>query len=364
MEYRVNRRTGDRVSVIGIGTSYICESDERDAVEALEFAYEKGINYADLATAKSNTFRYFGKALSSVRGNMFYQVHFGADYETGEYGWTLDLEKVRKQIDFILSALKTDYIDYGFVHCLDDISDWEQYQDNGILAYLLSMKEQGIVRHIGLSSHTPATASHILKTGLIDQLMFSVNPSYDYEKGKYAKGSTGERMMLYREAESLGVGISVMKPFSGGQLLSPSTSPFGKALTPYQCIKYALDKPAVLTVLPGMRNREEVESTLRYFDVPDEEKDYSMISSLAPEDARGRCVYCNHCHPCPAGINIALVSKYYDLAENGDDMAREHYMKLGRKAGDCISCGHCNRRCPFGVDMSGKMNVIKEYFGR
>ena len=57
MEYRVNRRTGDRVSVIGIGTSYICESDERDAVEALEFAYEKGINYADLATAKSNTFR-------------------------------------------------------------------------------------------------------------------------------------------------------------------------------------------------------------------------------------------------------------------------------------------------------------------
>ena len=110
------------------------------------------------------------------------------------------------------------------------------------------------------------------------------------------KAAQGDRMLLYREAESLGVGISVMKPFSGGQLLSPSTSPFGKALTPYQCIKYALDKPAVLTVLPGMRNREEVESTLRYFDVPDEEKDYSMISSLAPEDARGRCVYCNHCH--------------------------------------------------------------------
>ena len=83
MEYRTNRRTGDRISVIGLGTSYIAETEEKEAIRALEYAYENGINYADLATAHGKTFSYYGKAFSSVRKNLFYQVHFGADYESG-----------------------------------------------------------------------------------------------------------------------------------------------------------------------------------------------------------------------------------------------------------------------------------------
>ncbi len=61
-------------------------------------------------------------------------------------------------------------------------------------------------------------------------------------------------MELYRRCETEGVGISVMKAFSGGQLLDAKTSPFGRALTEYQCIQYALDKPGVLTILPGVRS--------------------------------------------------------------------------------------------------------------
>jgi hypothetical protein len=87
MEYRTNRRTGDRISVIGLGTSYIAETEEKEAVGVLEFAHEKGINYADLATADAKTFTYYGKAFSSVRKDMHYQVHFGANYERGAYGW-------------------------------------------------------------------------------------------------------------------------------------------------------------------------------------------------------------------------------------------------------------------------------------
>lgn len=363
MEYRVNRRTGDKISVIGIGTSYICESSEEEALEALGYAYENGINYADLATARNNTFAYFGKAYEGVRKDMFYQVHFGANYgKGGEYGWTLDLDTVKREVGHMLAALRTDYIDYGFIHCLDELSDWESYQENGILDYLLYLKEEGVVRHIGLSSHTPSTASRILDTGLVDQLMFSINPSYDYQEGEYAKGSGSERMALYMKAEKMGVGISVMKPFSGGQLLDEKASPFKKAFTTHQLIKYALDRPSVLTVLPGMRNKKEVEGVLRYFDIPDEEKDYSEISSLTPAEMVGRCVYCNHCHPCPVGINIALVNKYYDLAREGDDMAREHYMKLDVKADACISCGHCTRRCPFKVDGGRRMEEIAAYF--
>lgn len=80
-------------------------------------------------------------------------------YENGEYGWTTDLETVKRQVDWQLKELKTDYIDYGFIHCLDASSDWRDYQENGILAYLQEMKKTGVVRHIGLSFHTPALAA-------------------------------------------------------------------------------------------------------------------------------------------------------------------------------------------------------------
>ena len=322
MEYRIHPKTGDRISVIGIGTGPIFEAPEKEAVAALAYAHEQGINYADFATAGAETFRYAGMAFASVRKEMFYQVHFGANYETGEYGWTTSLDKVKRQVDWQLKELKTDYIDFGFIHCLDSEDDWKQYQKNGVLDYLLEMKKSGVVRHIGLSTHTPELAQKILDTGLIEQLMFSINPAYDYQHGEFAFGSADERMKLYCRCEAEGIGISVMKPYSGGQLLDERTSPFGKALTEAQCIQYA------------------------------------------PKDAVGNCVYCSHCHPCPVGLNIALINKYYDLAVIGDSMAADHYEKLPKHASDCIGCGHCDRRCPFHVAQSERIKEIAAYFGK
>lgn len=71
MEYRTNKRTGDRISVIGLGTSYIAETEEKEAIWALEYAYENGINYADLATADAKTFSYYGKAFSRKMKKIF-----------------------------------------------------------------------------------------------------------------------------------------------------------------------------------------------------------------------------------------------------------------------------------------------------
>lgn len=362
MEYRIHPRTGDRIGVIGIGTSYISEAPEKTAVQALEFSFENGFNFADLATAGEKTFGYFGTALSSVREKMFYQVHFGADYSSGEYGWSTDLDVVKRSVDWQLKQLKTDYIDYGFIHCMDSRSDFEAYQKNGVLQYLLDMKAQGIVRHIGLSSHTPALVQTALDSRLVEMLMFSINPGYDYRHGEYANGSSEERMALYRRCETAGIGISVMKAFSGGQLLSADSSPFGKALTPYQCLQYALDKPGVLTVLPGIRSKADVETLLGFFSAGKEERDYSVLGTFTPGDAVGKCVYCNHCHPCPAGLNISLINKYYDLALAGDSMAADHYQKLEKNASDCIRCGHCDRRCPFRVSQSERMKEIDRYF--
>lgn len=140
-----------------------------------------------------------------------------------------------------------------------------------------------------------------------------------------------------------------MKAFSGGQLLDARTSPFGQALTKYQCIQYALDKPGVLTVLPGVRNRADLQRILGFLHASPEERDYSILGTFAPQDASGICVYCNHCQPCSAGLDVGIINKYYDLARAGDELARGHYDKLEKKAGDCIGCGHCDRRCPFHV---------------
>ena len=362
MEYRINKRTNDKISVLGFGTSYIAEASEKDAVETICRAYEGGVNYFDLATAEGRTFAYFGKALSDVRKNVMYQIHFGADYSAGTYGWSTDGETVKRSISWQLENLKTDYIDYGFIHCIDEAADWEDYQKNGAFDYLMKLHEQGIVRHIGLSSHTPATIQKILNEAPVDMLMFSVNPGYDYQKGEYAKGSVDERTAVYRRCESENVGISVMKPFSGGQLLDASLSPFGKALTKYQCMKYALDRPGVLTILPGASSVKQVEELLGFFKASEEEKDYSVIGSFSPAEAAGKCVYCNHCKPCPVGIDIGLVNKYYDLAVNGDTMAVKHYKGLERHADECIGCGHCNNRCPFSVDQMARMIEIEDYF--
>ena len=182
MEYRIHPRTGDKISVIGIGTGPIFETTEREAAAALTYACEQGVNYLDFATAGARTFPYAGAALADLRKELLYQIHFGADYTSGEYGWSLDLDTVKRQVDWQLRELKTDYIDFGMIHCLDEEKDWRAYQENGVLDYLLELKRAGVVRHIGLSSHTPALAGRILDTGLVEQLMFSINPAYDCQR--------------------------------------------------------------------------------------------------------------------------------------------------------------------------------------
>ena len=288
MEYRINQRNGDRVSVLGLGSSSIANAGQKEGSETLRLAFEHGINYFDLAAAEAACFPYYGEALADVREQVLYQVHFGADYSSGSYGWTTDPDTIRKSIGWQLETLRTDYIDYGFIHCLDEQSDWDSYMEDGVLAYIEALKQQGTVRHIGISSHTPAIVHKALDTGLVDMVMFSINPAYDYQHGEYANGSADERAALYRRCEAEGVGISVMKVFSGGQLLNAKTSPFGKVLSEYQCIQYALDKPGVLTVLPGIRGREDLERVLGFFTASETERDYSVLGEFTPVDAKGK----------------------------------------------------------------------------
>lgn len=363
MEYRVNRRTGDRISVLGVGTSGLPAAGAKEGAATLEMALEQGINYFDLATADSACFPIFGAALAGVRRQVLYQVHFGANYAAGKpYSWTTDLETVKRSVAWQLEQLRTDYIDYGFIHCMDESGDWRRYVDNGVLQFLEALKAQGVVRHIGLSTHTPALAREVLDTGLADMMMFSINPSYDYQHGEYANGSATERMALYRRCEAEGVGISVMKAFAGGQLLDARTSPFGQALTEYQCIQYALDKPGVLTVLPVSETGRIWNGSWAFCGLGRRSGTTPSSAPSPPETRRAPASTANHCQPCPAGLDVGLINKYYDLARAGDALAAEHYRSLSLGADACISCGHCDRRCPFHVSQSARMREIASYF--
>ncbi len=179
------------------------------------------------------------------------QVHFGADYTSGEYGWTTSLKKIKESVRWQMEKLRTDYIDFGFIHCMDEERDLNTYIKNG-----------------------------------------------------------------------------------------------------------------VLTVVPGYGSEAELMEVLNYFNVPEEQKDYSVIAGYTPKETEGVCVCCKHCHPCPAGLDITLINKYYDLMMLGDNLAREHYLTLEKTAGDCISCGHCDSRCPFHVRQSERMKMICEAFGK
>ena len=364
MEYRKLPHGDEEISVIGMGTSVVGETSAQNVTETVTYALNHGVNYFDMAGGHASIFPGMGEALKGRRKEAMLQVHFGADYTSGAYGWNPTLEGVKKSVDWQLRELGTDYIDFGFIHCLDELSDLESYEKNGVLKYLLSMKEQGVVHHIGLSTHSPALANRVLDMGILDMMMFSINPMYDYGQGDYSIGSGSERFELYTRCEKEGVGISVMKPFNAGQLLDAAKSPFHRALTPVQCIQYALDRPGVLTVMQGAGNVEQLKANLVYLEATAEEKDYSLIGSFAPEETKGQCVYCKHCHPCPAGLDIGLINKYYDLTRLGDSLAREHYLTLEKTASDCIGCGHCDRRCPFSVEQSRRMQEIAGYFGR
>ena len=309
-EYRKLPHGDERICTLGLGMGGIQNAPADEIRAVIEKAIANGINFFDLCASGKSVYEPFGKAIAPCRDRVFFRLHFGAVYnENGEYGWSRNLQTIRQTFLWELEALGTDYVDFGFLHCVDEESDFDEIRKNGILDYVKDLHERGIVRHIGFSSHTPSVAHKVLDTGMIDMMMFPLNPAYNLECGdEYGIGTANERAALLRRAQTKGVGVSVMKPFHGGQLLSAKTSPFRQALTKNQYIRY--------------------------------------------------------CQPCPAGIDIGIVNKYYDLSLAGDRMAHDHYGKLTVRADACLGCGHCDRRCPFRVHQQSRMKEIAAYFNK
>ena len=265
------------------------------------------------------------------------------------------------------------------IHFVDEISEFEEIMNGAFYGYVQELYQQKKILHIGLSTHNPAVAKLAAESGKVEMIMFSVNPAFDMlpatedinqyfveEYDESMRGISPVREELYKLCEEKGIGITVMKGYAGGRLFSSQASPFGVALTPVQCIHYALTRPAVASILAGYDSPQHVAEAVAYETASEEERDYASVLANAPKHAYyGQCTYCGHCLPCPAKIDIAMVNKLYDLADmqkNASSSLKAHYHSLSATADDCIACGQCERRCPFGVPVIERMSAAKKMF--
>ena len=290
------------------------------------------------------------------------------------------MEKVKPAFEDLLSRLQTDFIDLGMIHFVDTEEEFDLAINGEFMDYVRQLKRDGAIRHIGMSSHNPEMVKKAVCQGEIEMVLFSVNPAFDmlppvadieeYFVEKYDEklgGIAPEREELYKLCEQNGVGITVMKGYAGGRLFQAQTSPFGVALTPVQCLHYALTRPAVASVMVGYDNPQHVYDAVAYETASEEQKDYASVLASAPNHAfsTGQCTYCGHCAPCPAKIDIAMVNKLYDLAVMQEEVpgtVRAHYGQLGANAADCVGCKACESRCPFRVPVAERMQKTKALF--
>ena len=378
MNYRKLGNTGLMVSEVGIGGEWFERHSREEVQSLLDTARGLGINILDCWMSNPAVRSAIGDAIQGCREHWIIQGHVGSTWQDGQYVRTREMDKVVPAFEDLLQRMHTDYIDLGMIHYVDDVKDWENLKQNGFLDYVRELKAQGRIRHIGLSTHNARIGMLALESGFVEMMLFSLNPAFDFmpqEENLDAyfenldsklQGLDPERAAFYRLAEEKGIGLTVMKGFAGGRLLSAEHSPFGVALTSLQCIHYCLTRPAVASVMAGMETVEQILEVARYSDASPEEKDYASVLAGAPRHAfSGQCTYCGHCSPCPVNIDIALVNKFYDLAAMQPEVpasVKAHYEALESNASDCIGCRSCEERCPFGVKIAERMELARELF--
>lgn len=380
MNYRILGRTGMHVGEVGLGGEWFNGLSQAESTAIIDTAMENGINFIDIFMPQAPTRDHLGCALQGRRDRFVIQGHLCTVYEDGQYTRTREIEKTKRSFEDLLDRLQTDYIDIGMIHYVDSEEDFRTVFEGPVLEYAKELRAKGVIRSIGMSSHNPHIALKAVETGMIDVLMFSINPAYDMEtadtgiydlmefKGMQKSGLVVDevRQELYSACEAAGVAITVMKPLGAGTLLKVESSPFGVAMTVPQCIQYCLDRNGVKVVIVGCHTVEEVLEAVRYDRASAEERSYAHIFTAGNAiHMTGRCMYCNHCQPCPAHIDIAAVTKFLDLAAQQEvvpETVAQHYWSLSATADDCLMCGCCEPNCPFGVKIRENMTRAKEIF--
>jgi predicted aldo/keto reductase-like oxidoreductase len=311
----------------GFGALPVQRVDTEGAIKLLRRAYEGGINYFDTARMYTDSEEKIGLALSDVRENIIISTKTMAT----------DVEGFWRDINESLRLLKTDYIDIYQFH---NIAFCPKPGDGtGMYEAMLEAKAKGMIRHIGITNHRLSVAEEAVRSGLYETLQFPFS---------YLAGEKEEALVkLCAEHD---VGFICMKALAGG-LITRSD------------VAYAFLAQYPVAPIWGIQRENELDEFLSYQDAPptltDSMKSYIQKErqSLAGDFCRG----CGYCMPCPMGIEINTCARMSLLLRRSP--AAGHLNEKGqammKKVEDCINCGQCKAKCPFGLDTP---NLLKKNY--
>lgn len=311
-------RTGITVTKNGFGALPIQRVGMDDAARILRAAYEGGINYFDTARFYTDSEEKIGEALSDVRGDIIISTKT----------MRTETEGFWRELDTSLRLMKTDYIDIYQFH---NPSFCPKPEDGtGLYEAMLDAKRQGMIRHIGITNHRLAVAREAVESDLYETLQFP-----------FSYIATEKEEELVRLCEARDVGFICMKALAGG-LITRSD------------VAYAYLRQFPVAPIWGIQRESELREFLSYNENPpelnEERKEY--IRRDREELSGDFCRGCGYCMPCPVGIEIhscARTSLMLRRAPTALSLTPEQMEKM-KKIEDCINCGQCKARCPYGLD--------------
>ena len=308
-------RTNLEVSAVSFGALPIQRVSKEEAASLLRYAYEQGVNFFDTANFYTDSEEKIGYALKDVRDKIVIATK----------SYTDSLDFVKKNFEQSLRMLKTDYIDIYQLH------NPPSTPDEAMLEFLYKMREEGKLRYIGFTNHRLDIANAALDMGIFDTMQFPFS----------LLASDGD-IELVRRCEREDVGFIAMKAMAGGMISDPEAT-----------FCYISQFKNVVPIY-GVQKREELSEFLGYeeklpiLDEAMQKRIDFQRDTLAGDFCRG----CGYCQPCPAGIEIWQCARIIPMIGRapkapwlGDKWRREM-----DKIRDCINCGKCKSRCPYGLD--------------
>ena len=326
-------RTGLMVTKTSFGALPIQRIPKEDAAQLLRAAYEAGINFFDTANSYTDSEEKIGYALSDVREKIV--IATKSAYDRG------DPDMVKRNLELSLKRMKTDYVDILQFHNPSFLPG----EDDPAYRFLLEMKEQGVVRHIGITNHRPLLAREAVESGLYETLQFPFSV--------LSSRKDVELVELCREKD---VGFIAMKAMSGGLIREPrATFAF-------------LQRYENVVPIYGVQRRRELDQWLSLDDDPPawDAGMEELVEKERRELAGDFCRSCGYCLPCPAGIpipNAARISFLMTRAPYKPYLTREWREGMDR-VDQCIHCGHCRDHCPYGLDTPALLQSQKAWYDK
>lgn len=335
MNYKVLGKTGLTVSEVGIGGIPIQRADVAAAKALLRAAAEMGVNFLDSARAYSVSESYLGEALEGIRDRFVIATKSGAKTK----------EDMARDVDISLQNFRTDHIELYQFHNPNAAGLQQIVAHGGALEALLEAKEAGKIGHIGITLHSKELFEEVLELSWVETIMFP-----------YSIVETQAEQLIAKCREK-NIGFICMKPMAGGALDDANLA-----------MRFLARNEHIGIVIPGMASVCELEQNVAaYADKsPLTEEEIRKIDAVRRELGSSFCRRCNYCAPCSAGISIYSVFLFegYLTRYNLVDWATGRYNAMEKHASDCIGCGVCEPRCPYGLPIREMMQRAVKLFGK